>query len=271
MGACGISIHALREEGDGRERDRGAYQGDFYPRPPRGGRRAVEQVLVQGHVISIHALREEGDLAFHVINNAFFDFYPRPPRGGRRKARSPAPSGNDFYPRPPRGGRRGRCGCIRLILAFLSTPSARRATGQHQGQRRRMDHFYPRPPRGGRPDAASGPCKGFWISIHALREEGDEVRLFGVLELGDFYPRPPRGGRPTPTTTTVAGHAFLSTPSARRATINPEPDDAATDNFYPRPPRGGRHKDPELFMEYYEFLSTPSARRATVGCRFLQR
>ena len=35
---------------------------DFYPRPPRGGRRAG-QVVNDGHLlISIHALREEGDL-----------------------------------------------------------------------------------------------------------------------------------------------------------------------------------------------------------------
>ena len=34
------------------------------------------------------------------------------------------------------------------------------------------------------------------ISIHALREEGDA--LTAMLDIGgmDFYPRPPRGGRP---------------------------------------------------------------------------
>ena len=56
------------------------------------------------------------------------------------------------------------------------------------------------------------------ISIHALREEGDEFIDFILEALSNFYPRPPRGGRRRSPT--------ASTPSK---------------NFYPRPPRGGRH------------------------------
>ena len=59
--AWGISIHALRVEGDGRrnrKRKRWCY---FYPRPPGGGRRGDGFVLEQGYNISIHALRVEGD------------------------------------------------------------------------------------------------------------------------------------------------------------------------------------------------------------------
>ena len=57
----GISIHALREEGD-----TGIYNAlkgtsDFYPRPPRGGRLHVFIFGLSVSVISIHALREEGD------------------------------------------------------------------------------------------------------------------------------------------------------------------------------------------------------------------
>ena len=55
-----ISIHALREEGDG----------GF-------------GVGCRLQIISIHALREEGDCRFFAINRLRFDFYPRPPRGGR--------------------------------------------------------------------------------------------------------------------------------------------------------------------------------------------
>ena len=78
-----ISIHALREEGDFRASLGWAHLADFYPRPPRGGRR-VEHIwpeskpkflstpsarratkrsphTVSFYVISIHALREEGD------------------------------------------------------------------------------------------------------------------------------------------------------------------------------------------------------------------
>ena len=56
---------------------------NFYPRPPRGGRRYEGGLTMIYPDISIHALREEGDYAaqeqfWHVTN-----FYPRPPRGGR--------------------------------------------------------------------------------------------------------------------------------------------------------------------------------------------
>ena len=56
-----ISIHALREEGDGVSHVRGADQINFYPRPPRGGRPLRVRVVVILRRISIHALREEGD------------------------------------------------------------------------------------------------------------------------------------------------------------------------------------------------------------------
>ena len=57
--------------------------------------------------------------------------------------------------------------------------------------------FYPRPPRGGRQSAIRADLCQILISIHALREEGDAL-----------------GGA------AVAAHpVFLSTPSARRATL----------------------------------------------------
>ena len=56
-----ISIHALREEGD-------------------GGCADFHSLCV---VISIHALREEGDAAYQTACLASPYFYPRPPRGGR--------------------------------------------------------------------------------------------------------------------------------------------------------------------------------------------
>ena len=101
----GISIHALREEGD--------------------------PGLVRHHPydhISIHALREEGDIA--IIVEVIFepDFYPRPPRGGRRRARPTRLEVIYFYPRPPRGGRLLSTLLSMRIASFLSTPSARRAT-----------------------------------------------------------------------------------------------------------------------------------------------
>ncbi len=81
----GISIHALREEGDAAVND-----------------------LLQRHNISIHALREEGDPFRHRSERVKEDFYPRPPRGGRHQTTLTA----------------------EMYRKFLSTPSARRATGQ---------------------------------------------------------------------------------------------------------------------------------------------
>ena len=78
-----------------------------------------------------------------------------------------------------------------------------------------------------------------------------------------FYPRPPRGGRrarPAPTRTSMV---FLSTPSARRATLIAKHGSPSKGDFYPRPPRGGRLSDVQSVQHAQEFLSTPSARRAT--------
>ena len=109
------------------------------------------------------------------------------------------------------------------------------------------------------------------ISIHAPREEGDFGRGGGKQSMADFYPRPPRGGRliyckRLNPDTCISIHAlreegdtqaivaarkierFLSTPSARRATIWPI-----------------------MLVAVASFLSTPSARRATCEAFFLRR
>ena len=57
-----ISIHALREEGDRSAAATSSGPTYFYPRPPRGGRPQQEAFMQSPAVISIHALREEGDL-----------------------------------------------------------------------------------------------------------------------------------------------------------------------------------------------------------------
>ena len=101
----GISIHALREEGDVYDPD-GFGQSD----------------------ISIHALREEGDTGATAYNWKLAYFYPRPPRGGRPPGDSFFARPRNFYPRPPRGGRLIKTCLNAWNLTFLSTPSARRAT-----------------------------------------------------------------------------------------------------------------------------------------------
>ena len=146
-----ISIHALREEGDISSLRCHLRTAKFLSTP--SARRAtmrMEKTLKSNSkflstpsarratstrsrttrrpTISIHALREEGDADRRLL----------------------PPLRRDFYPRPPRGGRRDLAGAFPQIMEFLSTPSARRATGM------------PRPLR-----TVCG------ISIHALREEGD--------------------------------------------------------------------------------------------------
>ena len=106
-----------------------------------------------------------------------------------------------------------------------------------------LSYFYPRPPRGGRPYVLSTVAPYSPISIHALREEGDDKLRTDDGYRTNFYPRPPRGGRPMNNAITALTSAqFLSTPSARRATERPAGPYPDACNFYPRPPRGGRHQ-----------------------------
>ena len=169
---------------------------DFYPRPPRGGRPMPFRAYVKIWNISIHALREEGDRGSVAAQQPARYFYPRPPRGGRLCGFSIPWQKRNFYPRPPRGGRPPRLFqgnsskqiSIHALReegdptrrsrsparsAFLSTPSARRATGSGPSAAPHTCDFYPRPPRGGRLICF---CVCYHISYN-------------------FYPRPPRGGR----------------------------------------------------------------------------
>ena len=129
---------------------------NFYPRPPRGGRRAVQFPHLFRSDISIHALREEGDIkllfrlaskniSIHALREEGDLTRMRQPNNRVQISIHALREEGDwrslFSPRTGRG--------------FLSTPSARRAT--------------------------SCPLKSWMpqhISIHALREEGDLQHLF---------------------------------------------------------------------------------------------
>ena len=236
-----ISIHALREEGDG--------QSDGAP-------------LLGGLFLSTPSARRATDRPRSCCSCPH-DFYPRPPRGGRQIPYRRYPSMDKFLSTPsarratpdgqPRHLRRqisihalreegdwvrDRIGT--RLFEFLSTPSARRATSGRRLRTRRGIHFYPRPPRGGRPSEkprSEGFCRFLStpsarratysydehvklaeISIHALREEGDFASKVTAVPPFNFYPRPPRGGRPIYFAGSVEELEFLSTPSARRAT-----------------------------------------------------
>ena len=101
-----ISIHALREEGDPRLYRGTADAGDFYPRPPRGGRLEQQAAMSYNSAISIHALREEGDARTRAIMCLTFTFLSTPSaRRATTAYQRQTCSDTDFYPRPPRGGR----------------------------------------------------------------------------------------------------------------------------------------------------------------------
>ena len=280
-----ISIHALREEGDAVLACSCTSCGVFLSTP--SARRATRHQIGprRSRYISIHALREEGDSAATGAVGCWVNFYPRPPRGGRPSTASAALPPTNFYPRPPRGGRPltvlfvpththfyprpprgGRPSRVRVsrCRAKISIHALREEGDYLLHQVRQIGQdFYPRPPRGGRREHVAHGLASVGISIHALREEGDS-RCAGCCCPGcDFYPRPPRGGRRPRGRQSSPARQFLSTPSARRATILLSNDQAKEYDFYPRPPRGGRQLLQVVWLPSVQFLSTPSARRAT--------
>ena len=123
-----ISIHALREEGDPVALNVRLKASNFYPRPPRGGRHPAPAQNTGRCRISIHALREEGDRADTDLA-----------RHKRISIHALREEGDEFMR-----------SYYFTRKAFLSTPSARRATFLF-----RLNLVFST------------------ISIHALREEGD--------------------------------------------------------------------------------------------------
>ena len=215
------------------------------------------------------------------------NFYPRPPRGGRRGTAYRRLTFKNFYPRPPRGGRLRSRG-------YLSEPESISIHALREEGDVSTAGLVPvddisihalREEGDAKQAVLSGQEK---ISIHALREEGDSNDLIAERQRANFYPRPPRGGRPVKPSSWMPYSLFLSTPSARRATIRQERQILPWSDFYPRPPRGGRlapvphqsglkvyfyPRPPRGGRQYWvfegrtdrKFLSTPSARRATAG------
>ena len=260
-GVVCISIHALREEGDARRFERRQMQ-----------------------AISIHALREEGDRGGRRSGLLSCHFYPRPPRGGRPDETGRYRRAYRFLSTPSARRATQVNDGVAVVEEFLSTPSARRATPLNRRTIMQQVNFYPRPPRGGRLGRAERTNHARAISIHALREEGDQLFGVGCGLLWNFYPRPPRGGR-RPSRSFLPGCRYFYPRPPRGGRPNKIIYFSLTDNFYPRPPRGGRHlsdtrlsirsnfypRPPRGGRRYwckykrvpYLFLSTPSARRAT--------
>ena len=171
-------------------------------------------------------------------------------------------------------------------MKFLSTPSARRATGAGHHEKTAHTEFLSTPSARRATEGPRGGHGGLHISIHALREEGDPVvfdvglciliSIHALREEGDtpmmlcivgirnyFYPRPPRGGRRSAAVEARDCRIFLSTPSARRATRgNKYPCRHHKISIHALREEGDRCARRFCFPAV-QFLSTPSARRAT--------
>ena len=127
---------------------------------------------------------------------------------------------SDFYPRPPRGGRRDSETNGSKTIKFLSTPSARRATVNFFVPCPAHQNFYPRPPRGGRLSGMQTQTTTRLDFYPRPPRGGRPCTCSRPMPLGShFYPRPPRGGRHAVASRLFESQQFLSTPSARRATL----------------------------------------------------
>ena len=213
----GISIHALREEGDTRIcEDCGAVM-EFLSTP--SARTATADCK-----------------PFMPMET---DFYPRPPRGGRLQHRADRTKAGNFYPRPPRGGRPSGFAAGPKSSKFLSTPSARRATAACHGK-----HLHCRisihalREEGDSIRSSSSTASAEFLSTPSARRA--TVKATGKHPTVKLFLSTPSARRatlrePPP----QAPSQFLSTPSARRATPISRSGHPAF-YFYPRPPRGGR-------------------------------
>ena len=193
-------------------------QKDFYPRPPGGGRRRGGFRERSGNQKFLSTPSGWRATSMSPSTTGIVPGFLSTPSGwratlheyGQRKAMAISihalrvegdnwsagagrPAGY-FYPRPPGGGRLSLTFLCKRASTFLSTPSGWRATFCFCGK----------------------PVES-WISIHALRVEGDceQCRFHGRKT--HFYPRPPGGGRHCDT-------CLYNNPC----------------DFYPRPPGGGR-------------------------------
>ena len=147
-----ISTHALREEGDAKGCSLPGPPSNFYPRPPRGGRRRLIRLpKVSGLFLPTPSARRATE--FFLADQCAEKFLPTP--SARRATPCAAARGltaSNFYPRPPRGGR--LAAPVGVIHDVAISTHALREEGD------RMDWIAD---------------EGSFISTHALREEGDLI------------------------------------------------------------------------------------------------
>ena len=108
---------------------------------------------------------------------------------------------------------------------------------------------------------------GRHISIHALREEGDDLPRLVQQPAGEFLSTPSaRRATSFDASEHITWYLFLSTPSARRATTGLYGEMSAAEISIHALREEGDPNGLVAFATGYTFLSTPSARRATLQC-----
>ena len=170
---------------------------NFYPRPPRGGRRCAQSVRTSATIFLSTPSARRATRRSARGWSACINFYPRPPRGGRHGRRRRPHDGNGISIHALREeGDTVSADSVDLGEKFLSTPSARRATcGMPYGTQPETISIHALREEGDR-CAPVLSRELAHISIHALREEGDVCQSLERMVQRHFYPRPPRGGRP---------------------------------------------------------------------------
>ena len=151
---CHISIHSLRMEGDGNDRQFSIRHFYFNPLPPHGGRLSCCRSDSLEQAISIHSLRMEGDPIYLVENHKFRII--------------------SIHSLRMEGDLRSRYNNT-VHFQFQSTPSAWRETFISIFVLPPNFNFNPLPPHGGRRFTNCSAGSAFRISIHSLRMEGDMI------------------------------------------------------------------------------------------------
>ena len=194
----------------------------FYPRPPCGGRQG-DYIGQQGKTgfLSTSPLRGTTVTPWQDFCGRLH-FYPRPPCGGRRcrthRPEAPCP---DFYPRPPCGGRlKRKKKTISVISISIHVPLAGDDCICPCAAGRGFFYFYPRPPCGGRHLAAfHGVNPRTFLSTSPLRGTTDPA-AFAVIKQGISIHVPLAGDDLTENEMPGHRHEFLSTSPLRGTTYN---------------------------------------------------
>ena len=206
------------------------------------------------------------------------NFYPRPPRGGRPRRICNTAGARSFLSTPSARRATATPPIPENSFEFLSTPSARRATRSSRCCASTQQFLSTPSARRATVEVAAQSRLQF-ISIHALREEGDASVLGTIVGWVSFLSTPSarratrargqvrrpvpisihalreEGDLPSRQPQTLAPHFYPRPPRGGRPA--PAPPALPPHNFYPRPPRGGRPASPSLWTMRANFYPRP--------------